>query len=96
MKSPARSPAASPRGRPFDRHSATGTRGLPKKGGAGSKGVWGAAMDQEGVAVLDKNDPNYDSDSEVNQLPVAAPKPITLAEPKIVESASSSADGKKQ
>ncbi len=93
MKSPPRSPAASPRGRPFDRHSATGTRGLPKKGGAGSKGVWGAAMDQEGVAVLDKNDPNYDSDTE---LPVAPPKNITLAEPKVIESAGTSADDKKQ
>lgn len=65
MKSPARSPAASARGRPFDRHSGTGTRGLPKKNGAGGKGVWGSVMDQDGgVAILDKNDPNYDSESE--------------------------------
>lgn len=96
MKSPARSPQASPRGRPFDRHSATGQRGLPKKGGAGSKGVWGAAMDQEGVAVLDKNDPNYDSDSELANLPVAEPKPIALSEPKVIESAASSVDSKKK
>lgn len=64
MRSPARSPVANPRGRPFDRHSATGTRGLPKKKGAGGKGVWGAEMDQQPVAFLDKNDPNYDSDND--------------------------------
>eukprot|EP00177_Eucheuma_denticulatum_P003265 GFKZ01005901.1.p1 GENE.GFKZ01005901.1~~GFKZ01005901.1.p1 ORF type:complete len:123 (+),score=21.04 GFKZ01005901.1:258-626(+) len=70
MKSPARSPVASSRGRPFDRHSGTGTRGLPKKKGAGGKGVWGAAMDQDGgVAYLDKNDPNYDSDGQDDSYP---------------------------
>lgn len=69
MRSPARSPVASARGRAYDRHSATGTRGLPKKNGAGGKGVWGAAMDQEGVAYLDKNDPNYDPDEEVEVVP---------------------------
>ena len=69
MKSPARSPVASPRGRAFDRHSATGTRGLPKKGGAGHKGVWGAAIDQAPVTVLDKNDPNYDSDEDLHEHP---------------------------
>lgn len=70
MKSPARSPVASSRGRPFDRHSGTGTRGLPKKNGAGGKGVWGAAMDQDGgVAYLDKNDPNYDSDGQQEAFP---------------------------
>lgn len=69
MRSP-KSPAANPRGRRFDRHvSGTGTRGLPKKGGAGGKGVWGAAMDQDGVAYLDKNDPNYDSDQETQNPP---------------------------
>lgn len=68
MRSPARSPAASARGRAFDRHSATGTRGLPKKNGAGGKGVWGAEMDQDAVKCLDKNDPNYDSDEDLPQL----------------------------
>lgn len=65
MRSP-KSPSGNPRARPFDRHvSGTGTRGLPKKGGAGGKGVWGSAMDQqEGVACLDKKDPNYDSDQD--------------------------------
>jgi len=96
---------ASPRGRPFDRHSATGVRGLAKKNGAGGKGVWGAAMDQDGVAVLDKNDPNYDSDGDV-EFPLAATPPaaISLAEPQVPkvtlsspaqESAASSLDGKK-
>lgn len=77
---PARSPKASARSpRPFDRHvSGTGTRGLPKKGGAGGKGVWGAAVDQEGVMFLDKNDPNYDSEDELPQAPIA---PMNLREP---------------
>lgn len=64
MKSPARSPAGRGRGREHDRHSGTGNLGLPKKNGAGGKGVWGSEMDQTGVACLDKNDPNYDSDQE--------------------------------
>jgi hypothetical protein len=68
MKSPVRSPQApgqTARGRSYDRHSATGSRGLPKKNGAGGKGVWGAMIDQEGDGVIvDKNDPNYDSDEE--------------------------------
>ena len=29
-----------------DRRSRTGTRGLPKKGGAGGKGTWGKAGDE--------------------------------------------------
>lgn len=41
-----------------------GGRGLPKKGGAGGKGVWGKigselVLDEE---IEDKNDPNYDSE----------------------------------
>jgi len=71
MKSPARSPAASARGRAYDRHSGTGTLGLPKKKGAGGKGVWGAEMDQDGGAYLDKNDPNYDSDQDAEVVPPA-------------------------
>lgn len=47
----------------LDRHSGTGTRGLPKKDGAGGKTVWGDPSDQDPVTCLDKNDPNYDSDS---------------------------------
>jgi len=40
-------------------------RGLPKKGGAGGKGVWGkpgSELDAT-VQVMDEKDPNYDSDS---------------------------------
>jgi programmed cell death protein 4 len=41
-------------------------RGLPKKGGAGGKGVWGAPGSELGVTAepSDVNDPNYDSDSQ--------------------------------
>jgi len=42
-----------------ERHSASGKSGRPKKEGAGSKGVWGSIMDQEGPAILDQRDPNY-------------------------------------
>lgn len=40
-------------------------RGLPKKGGAGGKGVWGKpGSEMEGAPdVMDEKDPNYDSDS---------------------------------
>ena len=58
----------------MDRHSGTGTRGLPKKNGAGGKTVWGSAMDQAPLNHLDKNDPNYDSDEEV----LVAPPDISL------------------
>jgi hypothetical protein len=43
-------------------------RGLPKKGGAGGKGVWGSMWVQEGSSFLDKNDPNYDSDQDPSVL----------------------------
>jgi len=39
-------------------------RGLPKKGGAGGKGTWGAyGSELSGEASLDYKDPNYDSES---------------------------------
>lgn len=39
-------------------------RGLPKKGGAGGKGVWGKPGSELDVPeVMDERDPNYDSDS---------------------------------
>ncbi|KAI0557792.1 MA3 domain containing protein [Gracilaria domingensis] len=94
MRSP-KSPSAA-RGRQFDRHvSGTGTRGLPKKGGAGGKGVWGAAMDQEGVAYLDKKDPNYDSDQEQQlppQLQLGANAPPPPQQPDAPPAAAQSAD----
>lgn len=103
MKSPMRSPQApsqQSRGRAFDRHSATGTRGLPKKNGAGGKGVWGAMLDQDASpGYLDKNDPNYDSgeDEPVQELPEISlnmPLPQASADKKVAanESAPSSAE----
>ncbi|GJQ15002.1 hypothetical protein GpartN1_g6793.t1 [Galdieria partita] len=53
----------SPTKRLYNRHSAVG-RGLPKKGGAGGKGVWGSMWVQDGKSFVDKNDPNYDSDQD--------------------------------
>uniref|UniRef100_UPI00358F7255 programmed cell death protein 4 isoform X1 n=2 Tax=Myxine glutinosa TaxID=7769 RepID=UPI00358F7255 len=56
--------SASPSKPGYDRRSRSGKgRGLPKKGGAGGKGVWGAPGqvydDEENV---DTRDPNYDDD----------------------------------
>ena len=49
----------------MDRKSRSGKgTGGSKKGGAGGKYTWGSYVDDTGVAVLDKSDPNYDSDSE--------------------------------
>ncbi|XP_074721410.1 uncharacterized protein LOC141942327 isoform X2 [Strix uralensis] len=51
----------SPKGRAHDRRSRTGKgRGLPKKGGAGGKGVWGAPGVVYGYQEPDARDPNYD------------------------------------
>uniref|UniRef100_A0A8C1WED1 Programmed cell death protein 4 n=1 Tax=Cyprinus carpio TaxID=7962 RepID=A0A8C1WED1_CYPCA len=48
-----------------DRKSRTGKgRGLPKKGGAGGKGVWGAAGMVYEVEELDADDPNYDESGD--------------------------------
>jgi hypothetical protein len=41
----------------LDRHPGTGVRGLPKK--EGLKG-WGKPGEEEPIAILDENDPNYD------------------------------------
>ncbi|KAM3864816.1 programmed cell death protein 4a [Diretmus argenteus] len=57
----------SPKGKPNanDRKSRTGKgRGLPKKGGAGGKGVWGAAGMVYEVEEPDARDPNYDESSQ--------------------------------
>ncbi|XP_062430810.1 programmed cell death protein 4-like isoform X2 [Rhea pennata] len=51
----------SPKGKAHDRRSRTGKgRGLPKKGGAGGKGVWGAPGVVYGYQEPDARDPNYD------------------------------------
>lgn len=62
------------KGRPKDKHSATGVSGSPKKGGAGGKGTWGVGGmdDLRAVKVADSKDPNYDSeDEEVNEVIIA-------------------------
>ena len=46
----------------LDRHSGTGVRGLPKKGGL--KG-WGKIGEEEPVTALDENDPNFEESEDV-------------------------------
>ncbi|KFV61207.1 Programmed cell death protein 4, partial [Dryobates pubescens] len=58
---PGTEPPGSPKGRAHDRRSRAGKgRGLPKKGGAGGKGVWGAPGVVYGYQEPDARDPNYD------------------------------------
>uniref|UniRef100_A0A8D0GAG6 Programmed cell death protein 4 n=1 Tax=Sphenodon punctatus TaxID=8508 RepID=A0A8D0GAG6_SPHPU len=53
----------SPKGKFLDRRSRSGKgRGLPKKGGAGGKGVWGTPGQVYDVEEVDIKDPNYDDD----------------------------------
>nr|XP_023402974.1 programmed cell death protein 4 [Loxodonta africana] len=55
----------SPKGKLLDRRSRSGKgRGLPKKGGAGGKGVWGTPGQVYDVEEVDVKDPNYDDDQE--------------------------------
>uniref|UniRef100_A0A6I8PG99 Programmed cell death protein 4 n=1 Tax=Ornithorhynchus anatinus TaxID=9258 RepID=A0A6I8PG99_ORNAN len=57
---------ASPKGKLLDRRSRSGKgRGLPKKGGAGGKGVWGTPGQVYDVEEVDVKDPNYDDDQEM-------------------------------
>jgi len=50
----------------LDRHSGTGLRGLPKKEGHAGKGGWGKpGTGEDGEAILNEKDPNYNSDEEV-------------------------------
>lgn len=60
-----------------DRHSRTGRRGLPKKGGAGGKGTWGKLTDMyvEGGHLHDSRDPNYDSAEEEESYLVSPSSP---------------------
>uniref|UniRef100_A0A5F9CHK6 Programmed cell death protein 4 n=1 Tax=Oryctolagus cuniculus TaxID=9986 RepID=A0A5F9CHK6_RABIT len=59
----------SPKGRLLDRRSRSGKgRGLPKKGGAGGKGVWGTPGQVYDVEEVDVKDPNYDDDQLVGQF----------------------------
>ncbi|XP_029451487.1 programmed cell death protein 4-like [Rhinatrema bivittatum] len=63
-QSEAREPAtdpSSPKSKNHDKKSRMGKgRGLPKKGGAGGKGVWGAPGVVYGYQEPDARDPNYD------------------------------------
>ncbi|CAG01296.1 unnamed protein product, partial [Tetraodon nigroviridis] len=56
---------ASPKCKLLDRRSRYGKgRGLPKKGGAGGKGVWGRSGEVYEPEEVDKKDPNYDDAQE--------------------------------
>eukprot|EP00066_Takifugu_rubripes_P006900 XP_003972014.1 PREDICTED: programmed cell death protein 4 [Takifugu rubripes] len=56
---------ASPKSKLMDRKSRCGKgRGLPKKGGAGGKGVWGRSGEVYEPQEVDKKDPNYDDAQE--------------------------------
>ncbi|XP_062988714.1 programmed cell death protein 4 isoform X2 [Elgaria multicarinata webbii] len=55
----------SPKGKNLDRRSRSGKgRGLPKKGGAGGKGVWGTPGQVYDLEEVDIKDPNYDDDQD--------------------------------
>uniref|UniRef100_A0A8C5RQ25 Programmed cell death protein 4 n=1 Tax=Laticauda laticaudata TaxID=8630 RepID=A0A8C5RQ25_LATLA len=55
----------SPKGKYLDRRSRSGKgRGLPKKGGAGGKGVWGTPGQVYDLEEVDIKDPNYDDDQD--------------------------------
>lgn len=60
-----------------DRHSRSGLRGLPKKGGAGGKGTWGKLVEvyYEDGHTHDQKDPNYDSEEEVETYTVSPSSP---------------------
>ncbi|XP_048464770.1 programmed cell death protein 4b [Rhincodon typus] len=56
---------SSPKGKMLDRKSRMGKgRGLPKKGGAGGKGVWGTPGEVYDLEEVDVRDPNYEEDQE--------------------------------
>ncbi|XP_020508919.1 programmed cell death protein 4b [Labrus bergylta] len=55
----------SPKSKLLDRKSRLGKgRGLPKKGGAGGKGVWGRSGEVYEPEKVDEKDPNYDEAQE--------------------------------
>ncbi|KAM6972187.1 programmed cell death protein 4b isoform 2-T2 [Aplochiton taeniatus] len=58
-------PPTSPKSKLLDRKSRLGRgRGLPKKGGAGGKGVWGPPGEVYDLEEVDVKDPNYDEAQE--------------------------------
>lgn len=64
-----------------DRHSRTGRRGQPKKGGAGGKGTWGRLTDEiyADSATKDTQDPNYDSDCDDDNTYLDSPSSPQMA-----------------
>ena len=61
------SPSDMPEEERKDRHSAdpkSSVNAPPKKDGGGGKYTMGKLGDQDGPGILDKGDPNYDSESE--------------------------------
>jgi hypothetical protein len=75
----------------LDRHSNTGMRGAPKKGGAGGKGTWGVGGkdDLRPASNNDPDDPNYDSEGEevvdgeqvvLSKVIVAKPSEVIIKE----------------
>lgn len=73
VKTPA-PPATSPRLAPYERSGVLVARGLSKKMGESCSafGAWDGVVDEAPVTVLDKNDPNYDSEAEELQDFLAA------------------------
>lgn len=66
-----------------DRKSRSGRRGLPKKGGAGGKGTWGAmgeVLNEEDLKIRDQRDPNYESEEDED-----APFAIEECKPELTE-----------
>ncbi|MEQ2167424.1 Programmed cell death protein 4, partial [Goodea atripinnis] len=59
----------SPKSKLLDRKSRMGKgRGLPKKGGAGGKGVWGRSGEVYEPVEVDKKDPNFDEDQVITVM----------------------------
>ncbi|KAL1508922.1 hypothetical protein ABEB36_003741 [Hypothenemus hampei] len=55
-------------------------RGLPKKGGAGGKGVWGKPGSELLEAIEDVNDPNFDSEYDSADIELKAVVPEVSSE----------------
>lgn len=55
-------------------------RGAPKKGGAGGKGTWGTPGSELQPDFIDHKDPNYDSDTEKDNLEFEAITPAVKEE----------------
>ncbi|XP_074615515.1 programmed cell death protein 4-like isoform X1 [Acropora palmata] len=72
-----------PKDKHHDRKSRSGRRGLPKKGGAGGKGTWGAIgefFDDNDLKVKDQHDPNYESEEDEDE-----PFELEMVQPELTE-----------